>query len=112
MFKFQIHGENIEVTDAIKASVQEKLSVLEKYTDKPVTVTVNVRTYPNGEAKAEATLPLKKTLHAEDRSRDLYDSIDKVVEKLDRQARRLKTQKLKHEQDHTALKDLFRQDYK
>ena len=38
---------------------------------------------------------------------DLYESIDEVVEKLDGQIRRLKTQQLKHEQERTPLKDWF-----
>ena len=108
MLTYKIHGENIEVTDAIKSSVEDKFSALDKYfAESDITVTVTVRTYPSGDKKVEATLPLRKTLHAEDKSRDLYESIDEVVEKLDGQIRRLKTQHLKHEQERTPLKDLF-----
>lgn len=107
MLTFKIHGENIVVTDAIRSSIEEKLEVLHKYATKPTVISINVRTYPNGEAKVEATVPFKDTLHAEDRSCDLYNSIDNVVEKLDKQARRMKTKTINQQQDHTPLKKLF-----
>lgn len=88
MLTYKIHGENIEVTDAIKSSVEDKFSALDKYfAETDITVTVTVRTYPSGDKKVEATLPLRKTLHAEDNlvicmnqlMRLLKNSMDKFV---------------------------------
>ena len=88
MLTYKIHGENIEVTDAIKSSVEDKFSALDKYfAETDITVTVTVRTYPSGDKKVEATFPLRKTLHAEDNlvicmnqlMRLLKNSMDKFV---------------------------------
>ena len=94
MIKFNIRGENIEVTDAIRQYVEDKVSKIEKYfnDDRDVTAYVNLRVYPNKNAKVEVTIPMKNlTLRAEDTSGDLYGSIDLVVDKLGRQIRKYKT---------------------
>lgn len=112
MLKFKIHGENIEVTEAMRDAIVTKLSVLGKYTDKETMVKVNVKTYPyKDKKKVEVTIPFKETLHAKDTSEDLYASIDQVVEKLDRQCRKMKTKTLKQKQERKPLKSLFQPEY-
>lgn len=70
MFKYQIRGENIAVTDAIREYAERKISKLEKYFDsQDATVHVNAKVYPNKKQKAEVTIPLKGvTLRAEETS--------------------------------------------
>lgn len=93
MFKYQIRGENIAVTDAIREYAERKISKLEKYFDsQDATVHVNAKVYPNKKQKAEVTIPLKGvTLRAEETSDDWYGSLDIVVDKLERQVRKHKT---------------------
>ncbi|MDR0199298.1 MAG: ribosome-associated translation inhibitor RaiA [Streptococcaceae bacterium] len=94
MIKFNIRGENIEVTDALRDYVEERISNLEKYFNDghEMTAHVSLKTYKDGSAKIEVTIPAKRlTLRAEDKSRDLYGSIDAVQEKLARQIRKYKT---------------------
>lgn len=75
MFKYQIRGENIAVTDAIREYAERKISKLEKYFDsQDATVHVNAKVYPNKKQKA-----------------DWYGSLDIVVDKLERQVRKHKT---------------------
>lgn len=92
MFKFHIRGENIAVTDAIRDYAETKLSKLEKYFSEDVTVHVTAKVYPNKQAKADVTIPSKNvTLRAEETSNDWYNSLNVVVDKLERQIRKHKT---------------------
>lgn len=92
MFKFHIRGENIAITDAIRDYAETKLSKLEKYFSEDVTVHVTAKVYPNKQAKAEVTIPRKDiTLRAEETSNDWYNSLNVVVDKLERQMRKHKT---------------------
>lgn len=92
MFKFHIRGENIAITDAIRDYAETKLNKLEKYFSEDVTVHVTAKVYPNKQAKAEVSIPSKKvTLRAEETSNDWYNSLNVVVDKLERQIRKQKT---------------------
>lgn len=92
MFTFHIRGENIAITDAIRDYAETKLSKLEKYFFEDVTVHVTAKVYPNKQAKAEVTIPYKDvTLRAEETSNDWYNSLNVVVDKLERQIRKYKT---------------------
>lgn len=95
--KFNIHGKNIEVTDAIRSYIESKIGRLEKYfknTDLNATITVRVR---GKDQIVEVTIPTDKvTLRAEDTHSDLYAAIDLVTEKLERQIRKNKTKARKN----------------
>lgn len=92
MFKFHIRGKNIAITDAIRDYAETKLNKLEKYFSEDVIVHVTAKVYPNKQAKAEVTIPHKDvTLRAEETSNDWYNSLNVVVDKLERQIRKHKT---------------------
>lgn len=94
MIKFSIRGENVEVTDAIRSYVEDKIGKLNKYFNDghDVTAHVNLKVYTEKRSKVEVTIPAKNvTLRAEDTSQDMYASIDLVEEKLERQVRKFKT---------------------
>lgn len=94
MFTFQIRGENIAITDAIRNHTETKLSKLEKHfpEDETVIIHVTAKVYPSKQAKAEVTIPYKDiTLRAEETSNDWYNSLNVVVDKLERQIRKHKT---------------------
>ncbi|GBG96252.1 ribosome hibernation-promoting factor, HPF/YfiA family [Lactococcus termiticola] len=94
MIKFNIRGENVEVTEAIRTYVEDKIGKLEKYFNDghDVTAHVNLKVYTEKRSKVEVTIPAKNvTLRAEDTSQDMYASIDLVEEKLERQVRKFKT---------------------
>ncbi|MGX7349531.1 ribosome hibernation-promoting factor, HPF/YfiA family [Dolosicoccus paucivorans] len=94
MFTYNIRGENIEVTPAIREYAEKKVSKLERYfTDVPnATAYINLKVYSDKTAKAEVTIPLSfLVLRAEETTQDLYGSIDLVVDKLERQVRKYKT---------------------
>ncbi|WP_071131134.1 ribosome hibernation-promoting factor, HPF/YfiA family [Enterococcus timonensis] len=94
MFRYNVRGENIEVTPAIREYAEKKVGKLERYfTDVPdATAHVNLKVYSEKTAKVEVTIPLPYiVLRAEETSPDLYASIDLVVDKLERQIRKFKT---------------------
>ncbi|GIO23880.1 ribosome hibernation-promoting factor, HPF/YfiA family [Oceanobacillus sp. J11TS1] len=91
--KFNIRGENIEVTSAIREYVEKKISKLERYFDSaPISdVHVNLSVY-NDEQRIEVTIPMTNLLlRAEVQHIDLYAAVDLVVDKLERQIRKHKT---------------------
>ena len=91
--KFNIRGQKMEVTSAIKEYCEKKIGKLEKYLANPSEVTANIVLKVRGkEQTVEVTIPFKKiVLRAEDTSKDLYAAIDLVYEKLERQIRKNKT---------------------
>lgn len=91
--KYNIRGQKIEVTAAIKSYVETKLGKLDKYFEDPESITANVVVGVRGKAqKTEVTIPVKKViLRAEVEHEDLYASIDLVLDKLERQIRKNKT---------------------
>ena len=80
-----ITGRHLEVTESLKAHVEEKISKLKRHFDNVVDVHV-ILTVEKLEQKAEATVQISgATLFAEDHQEDMYAAIDNMVDKLDRQ---------------------------
>lgn len=106
---FSIRGQQIEVTEALKDYVDKKLSRLDKYFDAPPTSEGNVTlSVVRGLHAVEVTIPLTGVvLRAEDRSDDMYASMDAVVDKLERQIRKHKTKLNRKFRQEGSLKTLF-----
>lgn len=102
-----IRGNKIEITDAIKSYIEEKLRKLDKYFENPEQVNANVVVRLSGiDQIIEVTIPLKKVvLRAEERAKDLYVAIDIVSDKLERQIRKNKT-RMHHKNNKEAM-DIF-----
>ena len=98
MMEILIRGNKVDITDAMKDYVKEKLSKLDKYTlddNTKANVLVKVRNYTQ---KVEVTIPLKTLiLRAEEESEDFYSAVDLVINKLERQIRKNKTKLKKKE---------------
>ena len=95
--KFNIHGKNIEVTDAIRGYIESKIGRLNKYfkdTDLEAVVNLRVR---GKEQIVEVTIPANRVvLRAEEKHSDLYAAFDLVSDKLERQIRKNKTKARKN----------------
>ncbi|KAB8132339.1 ribosome-associated translation inhibitor RaiA [Gracilibacillus oryzae] len=107
--KYNIRGENVEVTGAIKEYVERKIGKLERYFDTPPTsdVNVNISVY-NEEQQIEVTIPMTNLmLRAEVHHIDLYAAIDLVVDKLERQIRKHKTKVNRKFRQQGAPKHVF-----
>ena len=108
--KFIISGKNIEVTEGIKAAIEEKLGRLDKYLvdDTIVNVTLSVQ---KGRQKIEVTIPMKgHIIRAEEGSEDMYVSIDLVVDVIERQIRRYKKKLIDKKQAAVAFSQAFIED--
>ena len=91
--KFNIHGKKLDVTDSIKSYIESKIGRLDKYFENPsnITATVLIKLRGNDQV-VEATINANKfILRAEEANKDLYASIDKVSDKIERQIRKNKT---------------------
>ena len=96
--KITISGKNIDVTEGLKAAVNEKLGKLEKYftPDTNVIVTLSVE---KERQKIEVTIPVKgNIIRSEQVSSDMYVSIDLVEEVIERQLRKYKTKIVNQQQ--------------
>lgn len=94
MLNFNIRGENIEVTPAIRDHVESKIEKIERYFNGDVSANanVNLKVYNAKQTKVEVTIPMKNlTLRAEERHDDMYAAVDLIVDKLERQIRKHKT---------------------
>ena len=90
--KYNIRGDKMLITDAIKDYTETKLGKLEKYF-KDDDITANVLAKVRGNSQiVEVTIPTSKfILRSEEESDDLYAAIDLVSDKLERQIRKNKT---------------------
>lgn len=105
--QLEVTGQNVEITQALKAYVAEKTERLERHFDNLIsghfvlhlaklehvvegTITVGGRTNP---------------LHAEAKSEDMYAAIDTLIDKLDRQVRRHKDKVTSHRTSRPAEAD-------
>lgn len=90
--KYNIRGDKLIITDAIKDYTEEKLNRLNKYF-KDDDITANVLAKVRGKDQiVEVTIPTNKfVLRSEENSDDLYAAIDLVTDKLERQIRKNKT---------------------
>ncbi|MCI5835214.1 MAG: ribosome-associated translation inhibitor RaiA [Firmicutes bacterium] len=91
--QIKMRGEKIKITPAIDSYVSEKVGKLDKYFENPEEISANILVRIRGiEQIVEVTIPIKNAvIRAEERSKDLYEAIDLVVDKLERQIRKNKT---------------------
>lgn len=91
--RFNIHGKKIDVTESIKSYIEEKIGRLDKYFENPDNVTATALIKLRGKDQVvEVTINANKfILRGEESHKDLYASIDKVSDKIERQIRKNKT---------------------
>lgn len=105
--KFIISGKNIEVTEGLRAAIEDKIGKLEKYftSDTEVHVTMSVE---KERQKIEVTIPVKgNIIRSEQVSNDMYVSIDLVEEIIERQLKKYKNKLV----DKKQAAAFFRQDF-
>ncbi|MPV86542.1 ribosome hibernation-promoting factor, HPF/YfiA family [Ostreibacterium oceani] len=82
-----ITGHHVEVTDALRDYVTDKMARIEGHHDKIISVNVTLKV-EKLDQKAEATLQLAgNTIHADSSKPDMYAAIDDMIDVLDRQVR-------------------------
>jgi len=94
--QINITGHHVEVTPALRAYVTEKMQRLTRHFDQvnSIHVILNVEKL---QQQAEATVNAGgRTIFATQTARDMYASIDGLIDKLDRQVRRYKDRITNH----------------
>jgi putative sigma-54 modulation protein len=84
-------AKNIELTPALKESVEKKISKLSRYFESDVEARATLKVQKNRQI-VEVTIPFNGViLRGEESTDDMYKSIDLVEDKLERQIRKQKT---------------------
>ena len=96
--RIETHGQQLEVTPALREYVDNKLQRIDRHFDQPIEIRVQLGLRkPDRHAEATLTVP-GRTLHADATGENMYAAIDVLADKLDRLI-------LKHkekQQDHHA----------
>lgn len=83
--QLSITGHHVEITDALRSYVEDKIQRIERHFDHVTNVHVVLRV-EKLQQKAEAKLHVSGgDIYAEDSQEDMYAAIDALVTKLDRQ---------------------------
>ena len=107
IMRITITGRNIELTEGLKAAVEDKLGKLEKYfaPDTEVFVTLSVE---KERQKIEVTIPVKGNIvRSEQVSNDMYVSIDLVEEVIERQLKKYKKKRISKQQNAASFRKEF-----
>ena len=107
IMKITISGKNIDVTQGLRAAVEDKLAKLEKYftPDTVCNVTLGVE---KERQKMEVTIPMKgHIIRAEQQSDDMYVTIDLVVDVIEAQLNKYRKQLINKQQNTDSLRKEF-----
>ena len=97
--RFIISGKNIDVTQGLRSTIEQKLGKLERYftPETEIIVTLSVE---KERQKIEVTIPVKgNIIRSEQVSDDMYVSIDLVEEVIERQLRKYKNKLIDKHQE-------------
>lgn len=94
-----VNGRNIEITDAIKAYVKEKIGKVANHYDQiqGIEVVLSVVKNPSASGKHVAEVSCKMStgvIHCEEAAESMYASIDLLADKLARQVQKFKDKAL------------------
>ena len=107
IMRITISGRNIELTDGLKAAVEDKIGKLEKYftPDTDVFVTLSVE---KERQKIEVTIPVPgHIIRSEQVSNDMYVSIDLVEEIIERQLKKYKNKIVDKQQAASSFSKMY-----
>lgn len=101
--KFIIHGKNVEVTDALRQYVEEKLGKVEKFSRHIMDMNVELSVAKNPRIKNNQQVTVTTSvnglmLRAEESSVNMYAAIDLVADKLERQLKKYERKRNGHQQ--------------
>ena len=104
-----VNGKNLEITDAIKAYVKEKLGKVANHYDQitGMDVILSVIKNPAASGKHIAEVSCKMNtgvVRCEESAESMYESIDLLADKLDRQVKKFKNKSLYS--DKTSIRNV------
>lgn len=99
--KIQITGRHVDVTDALKQFTEERVEGFDKYNQKIMKVHVLLEVQKNIHHRCEINISGKNLhLNAQADTNNMYESINKCVEKVDHQ---LRNHKLSYNNKHNRI---------
>lgn len=107
--RYNIRGENVEITQPMEEYIKTKIEKLSRYFNEEINATshVKVKVY-NNEQIVEITIPMTElTLRTEVSNYDFYASVDVAVDKLERQIRKYKTKINRKFREKESMKHFF-----
>ena len=108
--KFIVSGKNIEVTEALRERVIKKMGKLEKFFHPGTEIHVTMGVQKNRQI-IEVTIPFNGVvIRAEESNDDMYTSIDKVIDIVEKQIRKNKTRLEKKLRDGAYIAGNFNLD--
>jgi len=105
-YKIHVTGRNVLVTDSMKTYAIEKVSKIERFSTRiiDVVVTMDIQKL---EHRVDIVLKVDHIkIKSQALSNDMYASIDKAVEKIERQLRRYKTKLQEHQNKRLSITDM------
>ena len=104
-----VNGRNLEITDAIKAYVKEKIGKVTNHYDQiqGIEVVLSVIKNPSASGKhvAEVTCKLNAgAIHCQESADSMYASIDLLADKLDRQVKKYKDKTLSSKDKSASIR--------
>ncbi len=103
--QIDVTGRHVEITDSLKAYVDNKFQRLERHFEH-INNTHVILSVEKERQKAEATVHVNRgNLFAEDEQEDMYAAIDGLVDKLDRQLKKHKEKLTDHRRGDSGLKE-------
>ncbi len=117
-----IHGKQMEVTPALKSYTLDKVSVLNKYLDGHIRAHFTLSVSKKFRQRVDVSVSINGAhFKGSDETEDMYASIDSVMDKIVRQARKFKEKRKSHhpakksdeqvpiEEDETALQEVIKE---
>ena len=114
MINITITGKEVKATEAIKDYVEKKMERVERYFEDDVDVSVTIKTEKT-EQIAEMSVKVKQdTYRAVTAHKDMYASIDKDIDILEGQIRKIKTRKDKANKEDSikTMEDIYTEEVK
>ncbi len=103
-----ITGQNVDITDALRAYVTDKLARLERHSDKSLQAHVVLSVEKSRIQQAEATIPITgATLFANATDENMYAAIDALTDKLDRQLKKHEDKRHDHHNREARRSSLY-----
>jgi len=98
-----ISTKNFDINDHMRSVIEAKITRLGKYFSHDIETSIMISTQ-KGQQKIEATINADGTIfRAEETTQDVYNGIDRIVDKLNTQVSKLKRRIAKRHKDNKAI---------
>jgi len=102
-----VTGRHFEVTDALRQHISDKLQKIDRFLSRitDVHVVLSVEKHRHS-AEINLSQANGNTLRSLEETHDMYESVDKVIEKIEKQARKLNNKRETSRKGRKSTKDL------